>query len=346
MSDNITIKDIAKKADVSVATVSRVLNGLDGFSEETRKRVMRVVNEYGYRRNAVARNLKIKKSNTIAALFPKAETVYYINIVNGIEDMARRFGYMVIICHTGVSGNRTKEFMEMLRDRQVDGIIGCSLPPNEGIDTLMVNSGIPSVLVSTLSYHYPIPYVKIDDFQAEYAATEYLIKKGHRDIVFLSGSMDDAIAGRPRFNGYKKALIDHGIPYRDDFVAYTSFSYESGVRAIEKIFKNQIKFTAIVTCSDEVAIAALSVAHKNGLTAPDDFSVVGFDGTHMAEMTIPTLTTVTQPFYKMGTVSFEMLLERMEKGRIPENQILPFEIVERKSVKNFDSSFLQTESLI
>lgn len=332
MSNNLTLKDIAKKSGVSIATVSRILNDLGGYSDETRKNVLTIIKESGYHRNAVARNLKLKKSNAIAVLIPQVQTTYYITIMNGIEDAALKNGYSVIICHVGASGGRTKEYMKILEERQVDGIIGCSLPPKEEIDTLMANSKIPSILVSTLSYNYTIPYVKVDDFRAEYAATEYLIKKGHRKIALLSGPLTDVVAGVPRYNGYKQALKDNNIPYNEDLVTYTSFGYESGLEAAERFFMKKPKFTAIVSCCDEVAVAALSVAYKHGLTAPHDFSVVGFDNTHTAAMAIPPLTTIAQPFYEMGTTAFEMLLEEMKTGKKPESCIVPFKIVERQSV--------------
>lgn len=333
MINNVTLKDIAREANVSVATVSRVLNNLGGYSEETRKNVMSVIQRLNYRRNEVARNLKIKKSNTIAILIPKVETTYYINISAGIEDMAQKSGYSVIICHVGVSGSRTKEYIKMLEQRQVDGIIGCSLPPNEDIDALMVDSKIPSVLVSTLSYNYTIPYIKIDDFRAEYAATDYLIKKGHRRIAFFSGALNDVVAGVPRLNGYKKALEDNNIPFDENLVEYSYFSFETGLKAAENLFNKHVDFTAIVTCCDEVALAAISVAYRYGLSVPRDFSIIGFDNTHIAEMAIPPLTTVSQPLYEMGKTSFEMLMEEIETGRKPDSRIVNFEIVERKSVR-------------
>lgn len=332
MTNGPTIKDVAKEANVSVATVSRVLNGLPGFSADTEKKVQNAIAKLGYQYNVVARNLKMKKTNIIAVLLPRVETTFYVKILNGIEDAAQNSGYDVMLCHVGDSGSRTREYIKMLMERQVDGIIGCSLPPNEEIDTLMSNSKIPSVLVSTLSYDYTIPYIKIDDFKAEYAATEYLIKKGHRNIVFMSGPLTDVVAGVPRFNGYKRALKDNSIPFNEDLVAYTEFSFETGIKAFQQIVKRNRKFTAVVACCDDVAIASISVGLKNGLITPRDYSVIGFDNTRIAEMAIPPLTTISQPLYEMGTSAFKMLLEEIETGKKPKSIIVPYEIVERSSV--------------
>lgn len=333
MHNDLTLKDIARIANVSVATVSRVLNNLGGYSEETRKKIIKVIDEYGYRRNAAARNLKTKKSNTIAVLLPQVETTYYITILNGIGDAAQQNGYSVLVCYAGASGNRTKEYMNVLGEQRVDGIIGCSLPPNEEIDSLMANSNIPSILVSTLSYNYTIPYVKVDDYKAEYEATNYLIKKGHRNIAFLSGPISDVVAGMPRLQGYKQALEDNHIEFREDLVAYTSFSFETGISAFKEILSRKVDFTAVVACSDDVAAATLSVGYKHGMTVPRDFSVIGFDNTRISEMTVPPITTISQPLYEMGTIAFNMLLYEIETGVKPKSQIIPFEIVERQSVK-------------
>lgn len=185
MTKTPTIKDVAAKANVSVATVSRVLNALTGYSEETEKKVRDAMASLGYQYNAVARNLKMKKTNTIAVLIPRVETTFYLKILNGIEGSANDNNFSMMVCHVGISGNRTREYIKMLTERQVDGIIGCSMPPNEEIDNLIIESGIPCVLVSTLSLRYSIPYIRVDDYKAAYAATSYLIEKGHKSIAML-----------------------------------------------------------------------------------------------------------------------------------------------------------------
>lgn len=333
MTSNPTIKDVAEKAHVSVATVSRVLNDLPGFSAETEKRVHHAITELGYQYNAIARNLKTKKSNTIAVLIPRVETTFYVKILDGIEDAAQDQGYSVMICHVGVSGQRTREYIRMLTERQVDGIVGCSLPPDEEIDKFMAECGIPCVLVSTLSARYSIPYIRVDDRKASYAATSYLVKKGHRKIAMLAGSQDDVVAGDLRTKGYRKALAENGIAPDDGLVEYTRFSYETGLQAARHLLQSGKQFSAIVACCDEVAVAAISAASEAGLRVPEDFSVIGYDNTMTAEMSVPPLTTIAQPLYDMGKQAFEMLWAQMERGEKVANKILPFTIVERSSVK-------------
>jgi LacI family transcriptional regulator len=334
MTNHPTIRDVAEKANVSVATVSRVLNGQSGFSAETEHRVREAIASLGYQYNAIARNLKTNKTNIIAVLLPQVETTFYVKILDGIENAAQSHGYSVIICHVGASGIRTQEYIKMLMHRRVDGIIGCSLPPKEEIDKFMAECGIPCVLASTLSTRYSIPYIRVDDFQASYAATTYLISKGHRKIAMLSGSKSDMIAGKLRLDGFKKAMEDHGLPVHQNLIEYTGFSYETGLQATRNLLKRGAEFTGIVACCDEVAVGAISAAYEFGIKVPEQLSVIGYDNTKTAKMAVPRLTTVSQPLYSMGKQAFDMLCTEMEQGKRALNRILPYEIVERDSVSN------------
>lgn len=331
-----TIKEVANRAGVSVATVSRVLNNLEGYSQDTRDTVQKAIEELGYQRNAVARNLKLQKTNTIAFLMPRVETIYYVNILNGVEDIAQKLGYTVIICQIGVKAGHTKQYIDMLVQRQVDGILGCSLPPGERLDRQLTATGIPCVLVSTASHGYQIPCVKVDDFRAMYAATCHLIDHGHRQIALLAGAADDPVAGVPREQGFRQAMRDKGLTVDDRLVRYTSYGFESGRRAFRSLMQQPASFTAVAAASDDVAVGAMSEAHAMGIRVPEDLSVIGYDNTITAQMAIPPLTAVSQPLYEMGKIAFELLYSQMETGKKPADRVLPFEIVERQTVRRIE----------
>lgn len=328
-----TIKDVAQKANVSVATVSRVLNNLPGFSAETEKRVRDAMEELDYQYNAIARDLKNRKKNTIAVLIPDVNTRFYESILSAVEHMAREAQYSVVVCHIGVSGSEIQDYIQTLTENRVTGIIGCSIPPIEELDAMLYNSGIPCVLVSTLPVaKYQIPYIRVDDYQASYAITSYLIKKGHRKFAILAGPDNDVIAGNMRLQGCMDALSDFQIEVNQDLVLHTLFDFKSGLIAARELLKKKDQFTAIVTCCDDVAAAVNVAAYEEGLSVPEDFSVVGYDNSSVAEMTVPPLTTVSQPFYEMGKRAYEQLMLVID-GKAPESIILPYEIVERKSVR-------------
>jgi LacI family transcriptional regulator len=150
--------------------------------------------------------------------------------------------------------------------------------------------------------------------------------------TYIAGPKNDVVAGALRLEGYKRALSDHQLPIDENLIEYTAFSYETGLQAARKLLRSQQKFTAIVACCDEVAVAAITAAYELGLFVPEDFSIIGYDNTRTAEMALPPLTTVSQPLYEMGQRAFHMLMESIN-GHQPSSEILPFEIVERKSVR-------------
>lgn len=325
-----TIKDVALRAKVSIATVSRIVNNLSGYSEETRERVLDSIKEMGYRPNAIARSLVNKKTNTIGVLLPSVSSKFAAELLRGIENRAHSLEHSVIVCNTRNDGTRTMEYLQVLAEKQVEGIIFASEWLKDIYAENIIAMHAQVVLVSTISYKYQIPYVKVDDKQAAYRATQYLIEKGHRKIGLISGRMKDRIAGLPRIEGYRQALTDHDIPIVGQRIAYGDFLYASGYRSMEDLFEKAPDITAVFATSDEMALGALSCAYRRGVRVPVDLSIVGYDDTQDAVMAIPPLTTVHQPIYEMGERAAQILLER---SGVQESIIMPHYIVERESVK-------------
>jgi len=324
-----TINDVAKQAKVSTATVSRIINGLSGYTEETRQTVVNVIREMGYKPNAIARGLVNKRTHTMGVLLPNISSRLATVLLKGIENRAHHLDYSVVICNTENDGKRTMEYLDVLSEKQVDGIIITSEWLKDAYGEALLAMKIPVVLVLTVSYRFPIPYIKVDDKQAAYQATKYLIDKGHKEIGIISGPQEDKLAGLPRIEGYKQALADYRLTISEDRIAYGDFTYKSGRRGIEEVFERSPDITAVFVASDEMALGVLSYAYKKGIKIPDDLSVIGYDDTQDAEMAIPPLTTVHQPIYEMGERAVEMLFGA--KGTV-ESVIMPHHIVERNSV--------------
>jgi len=328
-----TIKDVARMANVSIATVSRILNDLPGYSEETKKKVLEAIEELGYQPNAVARGLVSKRTKTIGVLFPNVSSMFASEILNGIEDTANRLDHSVIVCNTDSNGLRTMKYLQVLKEKRVDGVIFTSEVLKKEYYDYLVDMQIPIVLVSTASYRYPLPYVKVDDKHAAYSATEYLLQKGHRKIAMISGTKDDPIAGTPRVEGYRQALQDHDIMPDEGLITYgDDFGFKTGVACMEKLLLSGADITAIFAASDEIAIGALSVAYKKGINIPNQLSIIGYDNLKIAEMSVPPLTTVAQPLYEMGNISAEMLLKMISSGKKEESRIISHKIIERQTV--------------
>lgn len=329
-----TIKDVAKKANVSVATVSRVLHNLPGYSEKTRQKVLKVIEEMGYHPNAIARGLISKRTHTIGVLFPNVSSMFSSKVLRGIEHSTHQRDYSVVVCNTDKDGRRTMKYLHVLWEKRVDGIIFVSEVMKEEYHATLTSMNIPVVLLSTFSPQYPFPYMKVDDKQAAYDATEYLIKQGHMQIAMIGGTKSDPLAGAPRIEGYLQALQDYGLPVQKDLMAYGNFGYHSGRRAMEKLLHTGSSFTAVFAASDEMAAGALSVAYQQGIKVPDELSVIGYDNLQIAEMSIPPLTTVAQPLFEMGKWAAEMVTTMIETGKPAQSRIVPHTIVERESVKS------------
>lgn len=329
-SGNLTIKEIALQSGVSVATVSRIMNNQEGYSEETRRKVQMVIDKTGYKPNAVARGLVKQRTHTIGVLLPEVTNRFSSELIHGIESVSHQNGLSVIICNTDQDGIRTREYLSVLSEKQVDGVIFCSEQLRDEYIQDLKHMRFPVVLVSTYSYKYQCPYIRVDDRMAAYSAVEFLIDKGHSRIGMVSGSPKDPIAGRPRIEGYRQALEDRDIAFSEDRISYGDFHYESGLKAAEVLLSRCPEITAIFAASDEMALGVLSYAYRSGRKVPDDLSVIAYDDTQDARMSIPPLTALHQPIFEMGEKAVNILLGlEKQTGGI----IMPHYIVERESVR-------------
>lgn len=328
-----TIRDVAKRADVSVATVSRILNNLGGYSDKTKHKVMKTIDEIGFRPNAIARSLNNRQTQTIGVLFPALTSEFTSALLHGIEEYAHSQGYSVLVCNTDIDGHRTMNYLKVLREKQVDGIIFVSEKLVEGYKEELRAMKIPVVLVASATDDPQYPHIKIDDRQAAYDATSYLINKGHRRIAMISGTMGDANATVPRIEGYKQALLDKGLPFLAEWIAYGDFFYESGAQAMESLLTSQFNISAVFAASDEMAAGAMHMAARAGIRVPEQLSIIGFDDIRLSKMVHPPLTTVHQPLTEIGQAAASKLLQMTKTGQSEPSLILPHRIVERQTVK-------------
>ncbi|WNS41154.1 substrate-binding domain-containing protein [Paenibacillus sp. MMS20-IR301] len=331
---NPTIKDVALKANVSIATVSRVLNNLTGYSDQTRLKVNRAIQELGYQPNAIARGLINKRTQTIGVMFPDVSSAFSYDLLQGIDKFAHDHNYSVMVCNTDQNGIRTLKYLQLLREKQVDGIIFSSGVLKKEYYDVLDSMNIPVVLVSTQTDFANVPYVKVDDYQAVYDSVSYLISKGHSKIAMISGTEGDPIAGTPRVEGYLKALEDHGLPFESRYLVYGDFSFQDGCTGMETLLEQAPEVTAVFAASDEAAIGALSTVTRLGMNVPGDFSIMGYDDIRMAQMVSPPLTTVRQPLFDIGRIASEKLITMIETGEVVQSAIIAHSIVERQTVRN------------
>lgn len=325
---SITIQDVAQRSGVSIATVSRILNNLPGYSEKTRLRVEKAIVELGYKPNAIARGLVNSRTNTIGILLPCVTSRFSSELLRGIEKVAHEKGYSVIICNTDRNGERTMAYLKTLSEKRVDGILFVSEWLKDEYGDFLQSLGIPVVLIATQRDSYPFSSIKVDDYQAAYTATNYLISKGHRKIGLITGSKEDRIAGLPRIEGYKDALNHAGLVQHDDNIAYGDFHFASAVEAMETLYERQLGLSAVFATSDEMALGAMTYLHRKGVLLPDELSLVGYDDTLDSVMAYPSLTTLHQGIEEMGEIAMRMIEEKSTAEHI----ILSHSMTERDSV--------------
>lgn len=330
---NATIKDIARESGVSTATVSRVLNNLGGYSSAVEQRVLTIAKNLNYHKNENARSLVQQNSLTIGIIMPHVTTSFYEQIVNGIEGEAYENNYSVIITHAGIDGVRVNDSINLLVERRVDGIILLSMAlKNENVHRLE-QLPIPVLLLSTEVQGSKLPFLKVDDYAASFVAVEYLISQGHKRIAYIGASPTDTISGQPRIRGYLDAMKKHQLHPQEEDIQPGDFGFTSGQEAMEKLVGVQSDVTAVACASDEVAMGALSVCYKHHIRIPKDLSIIGYDNSAIASMATPPLTTISQPFYEMGKLGCQKLLDSVKNGTEIDSQIVPFQVVERETVR-------------
>lgn len=331
---NITIYDVAREANVSMATVSRVVNGNPNVKPTTRKKVLEVIERLGYRPNAVARGLASKKTTTVGVILPDVSSTLVAELARGIEDIATMYKYNIILSNSDQNMDKELHLLYTMLGKQVDGIVFMGGNIEEAHVAEFEKSPVPIVLAGSIEKSQTIPSVNIDYEQAAYDATEAFIQKGHEKIAFLIGPLREPINAEKKLKGYKKALQDANIPYHEEWVIEGDYTYDSGLEAFERLLELDNKPTAIFAGSDEMALGIVHGAQDKGYHVPQDVEVISSDSTRLALMVRPQLTSVVQPLYDIGAVAMRLLTKYMNKEEVTDHTVvLPHRIEQRNSTK-------------
>jgi LacI family transcriptional regulator, repressor for deo operon, udp, cdd, tsx, nupC, and nupG len=321
------IKQVASAANTSVATVSRTLQMPHVVAPLTRERVMEAIERLGYTPNAQARVLRTARTHTIVALVPDIANPFFAEVIRGIEQVAHRNGYSVLLGDTQHSRAREQAYAQLLSSKQADGLI--TLLPH--IPRVSLPDPLPIVNACEYVTTRGVTTVQVDNTAAAEEATRYLINLGHRDIAFIAGPMDSPIC-IDRDRGYEQGLTQAGITRNPALTVVGDFSVESGIRCLESLFDGRGKFTAVFCSNDEMAMGALRAIRTRGLSVPKDISVIGFDDIRFARYTEPPLTTVAQPKEELGQEAMTLLLDILRGVSPPgRKRVLPTQLVVRGS---------------
>lgn len=327
-----SIKDVARDAGVSIATVSRVLNGIDVVNEDTKKKVLETIEKLDYRPNILARSLKTQKSSTIGIIIPDISNPIYPEVVRGAEDVASIYNYNIMLCNTDLDLDREKESFNVLREKMVDGVIYMSNSLESDIKDIIKSMEIPTVLVGTVDSEKNFPSVAIDMYGASYDAVKYLIEKGNKSIAYIGYHEEKSSDYSRMYKGYKKA-IEESLTFDSSLVYFGSLKAEDGYKGIKDILIRK-KVDAVFCANDEVAMGAINALREDGVQVPEDVDVMGFNDIALASVYYPKLTTISTPLYDMGSVAMRLLIKIIDKIPTDErNFLLPYTIVERDSCK-------------
>ncbi|CAI2657797.1 Catabolite control protein A [Apilactobacillus kunkeei] len=329
---NVTIYDVARESGVSMATVSRVLNGNSNVRQATKEKVLKVIDNLDYRPNAVARGLASKKTTTVGVIIPDVTDGYFSSLARGIDDIATMYKYNIILANSDDNPDKEASVLNTLLSKQVDGIIFMGNEINDDLRTDFKRSDCPIVLAGSVDINNSVPSVNIDYADAVKNETERLIKNGNSRIAFASGSMKQDVNKKYRLKGYVAALENNGIKFNEKLVFETKGTYEDGYDLAEQIINDKI--TAAVATNDELAAGILNGMTDRGVSVPQDFELFTSNNTKLAKMMRPQLSSITQPLYDIGAVAMRLLTKIMNKEEIDNRYVvLGYEIVERDSTK-------------
>jgi LacI family transcriptional regulator len=342
----VSMRDVARLAGVSVATVSAVINEKGTVSTALTERVAKAMQALDYHPDHIARSLRVGRSNVIGMIVPDISNLFFAEILRGVEESSEQKGYSVILCDSNEDSARERRHLATLYSRRVDGVLLASSISQAAHDRLTLRR-FPIVFIDSVPAGVENGVVIVDNVEAAYTATRHLIDLGHRRIAIISGRLDRSV-GLDRMNGYRKALQEAGIWTPEEFIQHGDFHVESGYRCGSELMRLTVPPTAIFSCNNRMTLGLLRALGDLGINCPGRVSVVGFDDVDWSTTFSPRLTCVAQPTYEIGKRATEMLLEKIlaadghASDRYP-NAVLRAELRVRESTAvPLDESLLRT----
>lgn len=327
----VTIYDVAREAKVSMATVSRVVNGNPNVKPATRDRVNEVINRLNYRPNAVARGLASKKTTTVGVIIPDISNVYYSELARGLEDIATMYKYQTIISNSDNVAQKEQEIFNNLLSKQVDGIIFLGGTLSKETTNIIKTSSVPVVVSGTHDLDASLPAVNIDYVNASKEITEKFVQDGVKKFAFVGGGYSEK-AQIDILEGMKSVLSANNIELDESSIYIGQEQYLDGEKAYEAIKSQNPE--VIMCISDEQAIGIVHAAQDDGKDIPNELQVISFNNTRLVKMVRPKLSSVMQPLYDIGAVGMRLLTKYMNDEQIEESKVtLPYSIVYRGTTK-------------
>ncbi len=325
-----TMKDIAKKTGLGLATISSYFNG-GNVREKNRLAIEQAIEELHFEVNEVARGLKTRKTKTVGIIIPELSNIFCTAIITVIEDILRTHGYAAIVCDCRTNAKLESDAVTFLLRKMVDGIINIPVTVDGSHLLPAIKKGTPVVLVDRKINGIDCDTVMVDNVNAAKQAVDLLVNAGHRNIGMLSGP-HEVFTAEERLLGYRLAMMDNGLVPKDSWIACGEYTMEGGRRGAAQLLKNK-EITALFASNYEMTVGAVIAYNQQGIRFPEDAALIGFDNQDFAHAVKPTLTIVTQPTAEIGETAAAMLLDRMQGDTRPFESIrLQTQLAEGKSV--------------
>lgn len=331
---SVTIYTVAREARVSMATVSRVVNGNPNVKPETRQKVLDVIKQLNYRPNAVARGLASKKTTTVGVVIPNITDPYFAELALGIDDVASMYKYNIILTNSDSDDEKILKVVRSLLAKQVDGLIFMGHDVSDDLRNEFESTNTPVVVAGSVVNDDALPSVRINYQAAAKEATEFLLKHGDQQVAYITGPLRYSINGEDRLNGYKEALANNNVPFNELLVIETDGSYQAGYAKAQEVIEKGLK-AAYVT-DDSLAAGLLNGLTDADISVPDDFELISSNDTNYTKVVRPTITSITQPLYDLGAISMRLLTKLMDgddSNDDEKNIILDHGFVERQSTR-------------
>ncbi|MGC8970733.1 MAG: LacI family DNA-binding transcriptional regulator [bacterium] len=330
--EKINILDVAKRAGVSPATVSRVLNKTAKVSPELTKRVLSAVSELNYVPDPFAHGMRTKRTKSIGLIISDITNPFFPELARGVEDYISSAGYSLILCNTDAKTENEKKYVELLLNKGIDGLMFTSLRIGEDVIRSLLADGVPCVLVGRKPENIKgLVYVVTDNYKGGCIAGEYLFSLGHKRFAHVSGPLDNS-AGRERLAGFLDTLKRYKVREKDVAIINSDFTMEGGYKSAEDILKLDPLPSAIFFANDAMAIGALQRFWEERISIPETFSIIGFDNIKVSGLIAPPLTTISQEIYNIGQLSARELIKIIEGGK-GESTVLEPKLIERRSCR-------------
>lgn len=308
----VTIRDVAKKAGVSINTASRALNGKPDVSKETRSSVLAAAQALGYVPDGVAQGLRVRRTKTIGVIVSDIGNPFFSAVVRGIEEVTRKAGYQIILANTDESLDAENAAVSVLLQKRVDGIL--MTPSQKSLEPILLlqRRCVPTVLMARRFANHATDFVVNDDAAGGFLATDYLIQKGRKQILFLNGPPEIWSASE-RLRGYLDALAKHGLPADPELIVSTTAKMDGAYRSVAETIARGVRFTAVYAFSDLLAMGAIRALKEAGLKVPRDVAVVGHDNIDFADILETPLTTIDMSKTRLGREAARILLAKLDE---------------------------------